>query len=126
MERQRDSLILFIPVEKRGVVSKVAPEYALKGAARVAREHYPDPNYVPPPEPINLFKQLGCDPSGGIDDSSAPPGRLYEHPEGRALLQYMVEYGTFLHNKMCRTRDAVRIFEAMLRYDGEDNLVSST
>ena len=117
-------MISFIPVERRGVVSKVAPEYALKGAARVAREHYPDPNYIPPTEAISLFRQLGCDAAGNVDDKDAPPGRLSEHPEGRALLQYMVEYGTFLHNKMGRTRDAVRIFEAMLRYDGVDSLVS--
>jgi len=122
MERQKDSLIRFIPPEKRGVVSKIAPEYALKGAARAASEHYQDPNYIPPTEAINLFSQLGCHDS---ETSSKPPGDLYSHPEGRVLLRYMIEYGTFLHNKMEKTRDAIRVFNDMLRYDKNDHLVSS-
>jgi hypothetical protein len=122
VERQRDSLIRYIPPEKRGVVSKIAPEYALKGAARAAQEHYQDPNYVPPTEAINLFRQLGCEESIS-SDADVPAGNLYSHPEGRVLLRYMIEYGTFLHNKMEKTRDAVKVFQEILRYDKDDHLV---
>lgn len=127
VDRQRDSLIRYIPPEKRGVVSKIAPEYALKGAARAAMSTYQDPNYVPPTEAVNLFHQLGCklpEPAGSKDkDDVAPPGNLYSHPEGRVLLRYMIEYGTFLHNKMENTREAVKVFNELLSYDKQDHLV---
>ena len=47
--------------------------YDLKGAARPAREHYVDPNYISEPEPENLMEKY--------------KGNMWGH-EGRLLLLF--------------------------------------
>ena len=121
VDKQKQSLKSFVPIESRNVVSVISKEYRLKGAAKPAQDSYMDPNYVPAVPPKDLMQEYGC---GGNHDSSSTPGNLYDHEEGRLLLAYMLEHGTYLHNKMQYTRDAIKVFEEMLSYDREDNLVS--
>ena len=121
VEKQKTQLRNYIPSDMRNIVCKINPNYELKGAARVASEHYKDPDYNPPPEPVNLLEQLGCESS--YNSSTVSKGMLYSHPEGRVLLSHMMEHATYLHNKMNHTKDAVKIFQEMLRFDSEDNLV---
>jgi hypothetical protein len=88
----------------------VAPEYDLKGAARAAREHYPDPNQKQRTIKKNLTVEY--------------EGRLWEIPEGRAYLKALISYGSALHNLMGKSHDAIQQFEEALSADKDDHAVS--
>jgi hypothetical protein len=75
-------------------------------------EYYQDPNYEEEPEPINLLD---------LHDTS-----MWEHPEGRLLLEKLLDYGVGLHNIVQKSKDAIKVFERILRHDPADHLVRSS
>lgn len=107
--RQEENMRRFIPIEYKNKKLKIDPNYQLKGAARPALEYYQDPNYIPEPEPIDLLSQY--------------EGKLWEHYEGQILLEKLLDYGVGLHNIGMKSKDAIKIFEKMLRNDPNDHLV---
>ena len=86
---------------------KINPLFDLKGPARPAREHYKDPEYLDDIPNTNLL----------IDFK----GRVYEHEEGRTLLQFMHEYGVSLYNNFQKSREAESVFNEMLALDTLDH-----
>ena len=86
---------------------KINPLFDLKGSARPAREHYKDPNYFDDIPNTNLLVDFA--------------GRIYEHEEGKILLQYMHEYGVSLYNNFQKSREAESVFKEMLSLDKEDH-----
>lgn len=85
------------------------PRYLLKGAAIPAQEFYRPPGYEAPTIAIDLLTQLG-------------DGHLWEHEEGRVLLQLLRDLGLALNNVGHKTRQAIATFSEMLQYDKDDNL----
>jgi hypothetical protein len=108
VQRHEEEMMRWRPPDKRKK-PRVDKNYALKGAARPAMEHYQDPNYEPQPDPINLMALY--------------EGKMWEHWEGQALLEKLLEYGVSLHNVGNKSKDAIKIFERMLRDDPADHLV---
>lgn len=90
--------------------SYIGSEYDLKGAARAAREHYPDPNQKQREKKINYLVEY--------------EGRLWEIPEGRNYLKAIISYGSALHNLMGKSKDAIEQFEEALTLDKDDHAVS--
>ncbi|CAE7577503.1 unnamed protein product, partial [Symbiodinium microadriaticum] len=84
------------------------PNYNLTGAARPAREFYKDPNFVEEPEAEDILT---------LHDAN-----LWGHPEGQILLGKLYELGVGLHNVGNRSKEAVEVFQRMLRQDPQDNL----
>ena len=109
VEKQTEFLKAYINPEsaKR---PKLDPLYDLKGAARPAREFYPQPGLSFTETTVDIFVQY--------------EGRLSEHAEGLKLLQSMLELGLATHNVSMNTKESISIFRQMLLYDKIDVLVS--
>jgi hypothetical protein len=107
VDRQREKMVSYEhpDMKKR---PKIDPLFDLKGPARAAREFYKDPNYMDDIPNTNLF-----------DDFK---GKLYEHEEGKVLLQLMLEYGISLYNNFNKLRDAEAVLKEMLELDETDHL----
>jgi len=88
----------------------IDPTYFLKGAARIAQEHYLPPNYQPPVDPINIFQRY--------------EGHLSDHEAGIQYLEAMKDLGTSLINMGRKTRDAAAVFLEMIDLDHNDRLVT--
>lgn len=86
-----------------------APLYHLIGPARAALAHYRPPNFQEAIKPVNLMIQF--------------KNRLWEHEEGRKLLDYLLELAIAYNNTLRKTRKAVETFEEILSYDPLDHLV---
>eukprot|EP01039_Chlorochromonas_danica_P004731 gene4731-5181_t len=87
---------------------KIDPLYDLRGAARAARESYPDPNLVNQPQVINYMEQSA--------------GQLWEVPQGSELLTKMKAYSEACISLLGRTLDAIQVLEEMIEYDLQDHL----
>jgi hypothetical protein len=85
------------------------PNYNLTGAARPARDFYKDPNYIEEPEAEDIL--------------SKHESNLWGHSEGQQLLSKLYELGVGLHNVGNRSKEAVEVFQRMLRQDPNDHLV---
>lgn len=87
---------------------KLDPRYDLKGPARAASEFYKDPNYFDDIPNVNLLNDY--------------EGRIFDHEEGKLLLEYMLEYAISLYNNFSKLRDAEAILTEMLELDKEDRI----
>ena len=86
VDKQKQTLRSYLSEGKLRVATKIAPEYQLKGAARVARETYQDPNFREADEPENILESMS--------------GQISQHAEGVKLIQFMMDKGVYQHNKM--------------------------
>lgn len=111
VDKQKQILRNYLPEGKLRVATKIAPEYQLKGAARVARETYQDPNFREADTPENILESMA--------------GKIYQHEEGVKLIQYMMDKGVYQHNKMQHTKDAIKTFEEILTLDTSDPMVGA-
>ena len=105
VERKEEEMHSWLPVHAR-VKQKEDPQYNLKGAARAAREFYPDPKRKPDVPPQDLFETYD--------------GRLWEHEEGRELFSLMCKLAVSQHNLNNYTRDATKTFEQLLALAPDD------
>ena len=116
MEKQFKRMSSYIPDHIRERMKKpIDPAYNLKGAARVAREHYkaPGDNSVAGDEEArNLIEEF----KGNV---WAAPDR-----EGEILLEKMILYAACLHNVTNETNHAVKVFYDVLEHDPTDHLAA--
>lgn len=80
----------------------------MRGAARAARAHYV-PDYVPE-IPKNFMKEH--------------KGDLSVVQQGKDYLSACLEYAVALHKLQGKSRDAIVIFEDILKLDQKDHVVS--
>mmetsp|Transcript_380 Transcript_380/g.693 ORF Transcript_380/g.693 Transcript_380/m.693 type:complete len:363 (-) Transcript_380:57-1145(-) len=109
VEKQERLMEEYIPAEQRKR-KRVDPNYNLKGAARPALDFYKDPNAQPEVEPVDLLSKYDtC---------------MWDHEEGRVLLSCLLELAIGLHNIAERSKEAVKVFERILRHDPDDHLLA--
>ena len=109
MDKIKENLLNYLPPEAK-IPVVIDPLYVLKGAARAAQEFYRPPGWSPEIEPINVFQVY--------------EGRIYEHSEGKLLLENLKDLALALHNIGNKTRDSTNTFKEILQYDPIDHLVT--
>ena len=87
----------------------IDPLFLLKGAARPAQEFYKQPGLMNEPMPKDIIQEYH--------------GRLFEHAEGKKLLEAMLSLGVHLHNDGNKTKQAIQILSEVFEYDPSDHLV---
>ena len=104
VDKQLQRMHDYLPDDVRERMNaRVNPEYALMGAARVAREHYRDPNdrrHLDDQTPVDLIETFGRD---GMLWTHSPNG------EGRVLLTSMLRLAVGHHNITEHTSDACKV-----------------
>ena len=108
VKKQEEMMRRYIAEEDK-VVNITDPAYDLKGAAKAAKEFYPQPGWKEQCDEIDLIEMYA--------------GKMWEHSEGRKLLENMLSYGVALHNLSKKTMDAIKIFKGILVHDPIDHLV---
>jgi tetratricopeptide (TPR) repeat protein len=111
--KQEERMRKYIPDRVRAIQNApIDPQYDLKGAARIAREHYRPPGYdeeVMNQQPIDLM-ELYCH-----DIWAAPDG------EGKKLIEAKILYASGLHNVLEKSSDSINAFKEILALDPKDH-----